>query len=202
MRLSLQPFRPIALTVALAASLLAAGCTTIPDPVTLQERIEGKAVPMHKVLVVVDYGLDVRAMGTGRIEEFLAKLYSNVGETMAEAVTAAGGEPTVAYVRYSDELPAATGEYSHVWVQQVTRLRGYGQGSRQLSRQREWRSSIRHRSAPNAPLTPAYDARYTSDGVVCFTPVGLGVQFANRTECQERFRAAVASQLRKYQQGQ
>lgn len=198
MHFPFHPFRPIALALALAASLFAAGCTTIPDPQIIEERVEAKAVPMQNVLIVVDYGLDLRAMGTGRIEKLLADMYSKVGIAMAESVTAAGGKPTVAYVRHSDEFPTETGDYSHVWVQSVTRLTGYGQGSGQLSRHREWRSSITHRRAPGAALTPAYEARYTSDGVVCFTVVMYG----NKADCGERFRAAIGSQLRKYREGQ
>lgn len=196
MRLTFHRFRPIGVALALAASLLAAGCTTIPDPQTLEERVEASVVPIQNVLIVVDYGLDLRAMGTGRIEKLLADMYSSLGNTMAESVTAAGGKPTVMYVRHSDEFPTATGDYSHVWVQSVTRLTGYGPGSGHLSRNREWRSAITHRSAPGAPLTPAYEARYTADGVVCFTMVMYG----NKPECRERLRAAVGAQLQKYQE--
>lgn len=177
--------------------MLAAGCASVKEPVIGRERVAAKPVQMQKVLVVVDYRLDSQAVGPTRAQVFLKTIYGNLGQTMADAVTAAGGTPTVIYVKeYGDDKAVESAEYSHVWLQRVTHLMAITQSYVTFSQNREWHSSIAHRATAGAPLSTAYEMNYQSDGVVCFS----NILYANKEECRNQLRDLVTAQLRKYRQ--
>lgn len=189
--------RARASSATLLTAFLATGCATIADPVTLNERASAKALPMKEVLVVLDYQLEAQVRIGIDPEKRLDSVYHPVAEFMADAVTAAGGKPTVVHVRNPAQMPTATGRFSHVWVQRIVRLTKYTMSTGDSAEQRRWRATVAHRPAPGAPLVPAYETEYVADGVICFAVV-VG---AGKDDCKAKFRAHVNRQLEKYQAG-
>lgn len=193
-----RPSRRLAALLSFAWVALAAGCATIDDPVTLEERSSANAIPLQQVLIVLDYRLDARATGRGlHGEKHLDRLYNPLGEMMAQAVTAAGGQPTVVHVRTPAQAPTVSGQYSHVWMQRITSLTDVSSSGGNWAEQRQWLATVAHRPAPSASLVPAYRATYVSDGVLCFgAPL-----YGNKDDCKTKFRALVLRQLQHYQAG-
>jgi hypothetical protein len=190
--------RPILLIASMLLAVLAGGCMTIADPVVSLEQRQASPVPLKNVLVVVDYKLDVVATrSAARNEAFRKQFYGPIGELMAEAVRAAGGTPTLAYVTDVDELPTVGREYSHVWVQRIYNLtRVSGSGGEWVENLR-WKATLAHRPAPEAALVNAYEMNYRSDGFRCF-----GIQvFAGKEECRAKVKALLDGQLKKYLAG-
>jgi hypothetical protein len=177
-----------------AAAVLATGCASIDDPRAGREQRQGQPVALGKVLVVVDYRADMQANGNREKDApALDQLYAPAADAMSAAVTAAGGQPTVAYVRFNEDLPQTAG-YSHVWVQRLQGLSRVTQQYITYTKYRSWVGTISHRSDPGAALQVAYQSDYSSDGVMCFT----ATRWANRDQCQASYKAFVAGQLQKY----
>jgi hypothetical protein len=188
-------FRSVLPAATLFVAVLTSGCMTIPDPAVSLDHRAARPVPLKNVLVIVDYKLDVEATGGGAARENVRKqFYGPIGEAMADAVKAAGGTPTLVYVTRSEQLPIASGDYSHVWVQRISNLiRVSGDGGNWVEHLR-WRGSLAHRPAPGAHLVNAYEMDYRSDGFRCF-----GIQvFAGKEECRAKVKALLNSQLNKY----
>lgn len=188
------------LSAGLALAVLASACGTMPKTQVLADRAVGKPVPLGKVLVVVDYSLQVSAFPASKgIDERMAKWHLPVGEVMSDAVKAAGGTPVVAYVGHSDQQPTVAPEYSHVWVLRITGMTIVTQyGAPVGAKDRQWHASIAHRTSPNEPVSVGYTMDYVSDADQCFH---AAERFAPRAECVDNYRGLIAGQLRAYQAG-
>jgi len=190
-------FRSKSLVASLLLAVLASGCMTIADPVVSLEQRQASPVPLKNVLVV-DYKLDVVATRSeARKEAFRKQFYGPIGELMAEAVRAAGGTPTLAYVTDVDELPTVRRDYSHVWVQRIYHLTRVSDSGGEWVENLRWKATLAHRPAPEAALVNAYEMNYRSDGFRCF-----GIQvFAGKEECRAKVKALLDGQLKNYLAG-
>jgi hypothetical protein len=183
--------------LSLSLLLAVAGCATARDPVVGDERVLAAPVPLGNVLVVVDIRGDVQASGAGQKDTArLERLYAPLGQAMSDAVAAAGGKPRLVVVSFADDLPRPGAQDSHVWTQTITRLTRHSGSYGNYTDNRSWISTIAHRKPGTELLQPAYQTRYTSDGVACF---GTSHQYyANRAECQRKYLALIKDQLQNY----
>lgn len=196
MRLTL--LRSFSMTALLLVAALATGCMTIPDPVVSLDRRQAAPVPLKKVLVIVDYKLDAESTpGAARAENLRTHFYGPIGEAMADSVRAAGGTPTLVYVAQVEQLPTASADFSHVWVQRIEHLTRVSGSAGQWVENLRWKGVVAHRASPGTPMMNAYEMNYRSDGFRCF-----GIQvFAGKEECRAKVKALLDSQLSKYLSG-
>jgi hypothetical protein len=181
--------------LALVVAALLAACAGVPDAVVMRAERLQPAVPLGRVLVVVDVRLDRQASQHNRnVDELLRDWYAPLGQALSEAVVAAGGTPTVVYVPFTTDLPEQTEAYSQVWTQRIVRMRTEVQGSVVLRRHRTWMATVEHRTAPAAPLVRAYQVEYASDGIDCIVVKVV----ANKEQCASAYRALLSRQLGDY----
>lgn len=193
----------LALAAVLLGSTLLAACAAPKELVVTSKRSPEASIPLGKVLVVIDYSLQLQAAATAKgVEERLSRWYLPLGEVMSAEVSAAGGTPTVLYVSHRDERPPAGPEYSHVWTQRVTNLSAVSQGGEIYIHDMAWQATIAHRPAPDRPLAVAYDQGYfwrggygANAGVDCFH---ASERYRLREACIGEYRELIAGQLRGY----
>lgn len=174
------------------------GCATVADPVVRSEQKENVALlPVKKVLVVFDLGLEFKHMPSGllysKMDNTIVR-YEPVAKALVNELKAQGIDSD--YVLHTEEsAPFIPAEYSQVWVQRINKLMAITYQGGKSVEGRNWGALIlqRQRTAMGGIFAYVYSAEYIADGPECFTSRG----FSNAVECRKTYMAFVAQQWRK-----
>jgi hypothetical protein len=167
--------------LAFVSALLVAGCgVTIPNPALGPVARESHPVPIQNVLVVMDVRPECELHPADKCQSALTQFYAPVTRAMAEAVSDSGARATVLLVTKSSDLPLKLDGYTHVWMQELTKLDFVTEGGSRKGMNRMWVAYIAHRTT-GRQMQRALELEYASDGVLCFsTPAA----YRNSPDCK------------------
>lgn len=192
------PRRSLLAALAFTFAALVAGCgVTIPNPAMGPIARGTYPVPLQNVLVVMDLRPECEIHPADKCLPLLTQAYAPVTRAMMEAVTDAGARATLVLVTRNSDLPLNLDGYSHVWMQELTKLDFVTEGASRQGRNRMWVAYIAHR-ATGRQMQRALELEYASDGVLCFTAAAT---YRNSSECQRLYRKIVQEQLTQYRAG-
>jgi hypothetical protein len=179
------------------AALLAACGVTIPNPAMGPVARSSYPVPLENVLVVMDLRPECELHPGDKCLPALTQAYAPVTRAMVEAVTESGARATVVLVTRNSDLPLKLDGYSHVWMQELTKLDFVTEGASRQGMQRMWVAYIAHRTT-GRQMQRALELEYASDGVLCHTAAAT---YRNSSECQRLYRKILQEQLTQYRAG-
>lgn len=176
-----------------------AGCATVADPVVRSEQKETVTpLPVKKVLVVVDLGIEFEYLPGGMVyskQDNAVWRYEPIAKEMVKELKGLGINAD--YVLHTEKArPVIPPGYSHVWMQRLSNftLATYSTGDR-LVDGRVWVGSLSQLQpqSPGQTFAVIYRSEYASDGPECFSPRVFG----NKDDCQKKYVATVLQQWRK-----
>lgn len=183
-------FRTI-LGAALCVTFLISGCATIADPVTYSEKkISSPALPVKKVLVIVDASLVADNFGNSvrTKEAVINEMFLPLAKSMVDEVKKTGSEASYLIHFEGARLSPPGDEYSHAWTQTLDR---FIKKNGIFVSDFVWVGSILERKGP-ITFSEIYRTEYRSDGSKCFIN---SIHFANKAECQKKYMDSVSGQL-------